>query len=295
MNSIFSGIYNGLVNWLSHQSDDPDMPLSDFERLSYEIRPCDVLLIEGRSRVGEVIKAVTQSPWIHAALYIGRLHDIDSPEVRERLLEYYDAQPEDQLVIEAELGKGVIISPLKRYVGDHMRICRPKDIARQDAQDVVAFTISCLGLNYNVRQILDLARFFFPYAFLPRRWRSSLFNYHPGTAAKTVCSTLLAEAFMSVKYPILPVIRESENGELHSYQRNPQLYTPKDFDYSPYFEIIKYPFYGTDAMNYKQLPWNPSGLLYEKGTGFYLPKLADDQPAQITHQPDENTEQARES
>ena len=40
-------------------------------------------------------------------------------------------------------------------------------------------------------------------------------------------------------------------------QRNPYLYAPKDFDYSPYFEIIKYPLFNPDEPlpYYRRLPW----------------------------------------
>jgi hypothetical protein len=38
---------------------------------------------------------------------------------------------------------------------------------------------------------------------------------------------------------------------------NPRLYTPKDFDDSPYFDIIKHPFIGEgDVADYRKLPWN---------------------------------------
>ena len=39
-------------------------------------------------------------------------------------------------------------------------------------------------------------------------------------------------------------------------RRNPRLYTPKDFDYSPYFDIIKYPYLGLEDLGmYRRLPW----------------------------------------
>ena len=41
------------------------------------------------------------------------------------------------------------------------------------------------------------------------------------------------------------------------YRRNPQLCVPHDFDYSPYFEIIKYPFFDFYIhSSYRQLPWS---------------------------------------
>ncbi len=39
-------------------------------------------------------------------------------------------------------------------------------------------------------------------------------------------------------------------------RRNPKLYTPSDFDYSPYFDIIKYPMMPVTGYSiYRQLPW----------------------------------------
>ena len=62
-------IRNAIVNWLRHKKPLPPTPLSDFKRLRREVRPGDVILVEGRSRVSEVIKLITQSCWSHAVLY----------------------------------------------------------------------------------------------------------------------------------------------------------------------------------------------------------------------------------
>ena len=67
---------------------------------------------------------------------------------------------------------------------------------------------------------------------------------------------MIAEAFAAVEFPILPLVRRSEQDRIRLYRRNPKLCTPSDFDYSPYFEIIKYPFYDfADTPSYKLLPW----------------------------------------
>ncbi len=249
-------LWDKALDWLSEELNCNDMPVTDFERMSYELRPCDVLLVDGQTRVSEVIKLITQSAWTHSALYIGRLHDIDSPALRERIKQYYDGDPGAQLVVESLLGQGTIVTPLSYYRDFHLRICRPRGIARQDAQQVIGYAINRLGADYDVRQLLDIARFMLPYAVLPRRWRSSLFEYHPGQATRCICSTMMAEAFQSVNFPILPVMHRSPAGETALYKRNPRLYTPKDFDYSPYFDIIKYPFYGVeDPAIYRDMPW----------------------------------------
>ena len=36
-------------------------------------------------------------------------------------------------------------------------------------------------------------------------------------------------------------MEKSAEGRLRFYRRNPKLFTPRDFDYSPFFKILKYP------------------------------------------------------
>ena len=252
-------IWNSITDWLTEDSPSYDLPPSDYDRLRYEIRFCDVLLVEGRSRVSSIIQSLTLSPWTHTAIYIGRLHAIDDPDLRALIQKHYPAEPDEQLIIEALLGQGTIVAPLSKYKNDHVRLCRPNNISRKDAQAVIAHAAKRLGNEYDVRQLLDLARFLFPYRLLPWRWRSSLFG--KTQSARTVCSTMLAEAFASTRFPVKPILRQSTDGELQFYDRNLKLYTPSDFDYSPYFDIIKYPIYGIESPEvYKNLPWDEYGI-----------------------------------
>lgn len=245
-----------IENWLNHERRPATFPLCDFAKLSYGVRPGDVVLVEGRSRVSDVIRVITQSRWSHSALYVGRLHDIQEQQFREKLQKHYPASPDQQLVIEGILGKGMIVTPLNEYANDNLRVCRPSTLSAQDSQNVINYAIDKLGIGYNMRQLFDLARFIFPWRVLPRRWRSSLFTRNPDTVTKTVCSSMIAEAFYSVKYPILPAFRQQEEG-IELVPRNTRLYTPADFDYSPYFDIKKYPFMGTTTSSpYRNLPWN---------------------------------------
>lgn len=245
-----------LSRWLKRPRLGRNIPLSDFERIRHELKPGDVLLVEGRTRISEVIKVVTQSPWSHAALYVGRLHDIENEAIRAAVFHRSTFSPDTQLIIESRLGTGTLVCALTEYANHHLRICRPVGLSTDDAQTISAHAIKSLGRNYDVRQILDLARFLFPWGILPRRWRSSLFRQRAGTATRTVCSTMIAEAFAAVEFPILPLVQQNEQGRVRLYRRNPKLCTPSDFDYSPYFEIIKYPFYDfADNPGYKLLPW----------------------------------------
>ena len=254
-------LWDKWVHWLIYEPPNYKTPLTSFERLRYELRPGDVLLVEGRSNVAEIIKSITQSMWTHSFFYIGRLHDIDDPMLRDHIQKYRHCMPEEQLIIEAILGKGIIVTSIEDYEGEHLRICRPRGITRADSQKVIKYAINDLGKDYNVRQIMDLARFMFPYWFLPRRWRSSLFEHNAGRPTKTVCSTMMAEAFAKVRFPIIPVLHQDETGNLKLIRGNSQLMTPRDFDHSPYFDVIKYPILDFDELGiYRKLPWDQTSV-----------------------------------
>jgi len=263
--------------WLNQEHDTPERPLCDFDRIAYELRPADVILIEGRSRVSNVIRVITQSSWTHSVLYVGRVHDIVSPELRERVSKFYNGDPNEQLVIEAILGQGTIVSPLSKYTTDHLRLCRARGLTPPDAQEVIAHAVATLGAGYDMRQLLDLARFMFPYTLMPRRWRSSLFEHNAGSATSTVCSTMIAKAFMQVKFPLLPIAFKNDDGTITLHHRNPKLFTPRDFDYSPYFDIIKFPIWDPHKMSrYQNMPWDKEGLICNEHGDCFLP---DDHPA----------------
>ena len=251
-----------LTRWLTTPTQTRTFPLSHFDRIRQELKPCDVLLVAGRSRISEVVKVVTQSAWSHAALYVGRLHDIEDDDARAMLAVHVgERSPGEQFVIESHLGQGTIARPLAAYREDHLRICRPAGLSLSDARTILAYAASRLNTPYDVRQILDLARFLLPWGILPRRWRSSLFRASASKATRTVCSTMIAEAFNAVQFPILPLVQADEDGQLKLFRRNPKLCTPSDFDYSPYFEIINYAFmdFGHHA-NYRLLPWSEADV-----------------------------------
>lgn len=270
----FNILSNLIIRWLNHEFPLRDIPMSDFSRVRFELKPGDVVLVEGRTRVSEVIKVITQSRWSHAVLYIGRLHEIENPLSRERVKAFYDGQPDVQLIIESELGLGTIVRPLTAYDREHLRMCRPRDLTYQDAQKIINYSVSRLGNDYDVRQIFDLARLLFPWWIMPRRWRSSLFRRHVGKPTKTVCSTMIAEAFASIQYPILPLIKrnESDGKKYHFFRKNPKLCTPSDFDYSPYFDIIKYPFshHQSSVPHYRAMPWSNENELSAGESETYL-------------------------
>lgn len=280
--------WDKFVAWLLYEKPNFRSPLTNFDRCRYELRPGDVVLVEGRSNVAEIIKTITQSMWTHSFLFLGRLHDIDDPYLRDRIQKYRHCSPDEQLIVEAILGQGIIISSIENYSGEHLRICRPRGITRADSQAVTKYAIKQLGTDYNVRQIMDLARFMFPYWFLPKRWRSTLFEHKAGRPTKTVCSTMMAEAFAKVRFPVFPVLHQDKSGKLKMLRSNSKLITPKDFDHSPYFDVIKYPVLDFDELGvYRKLPWDQTSVhINNQGDSFFSDP---DELNELTHFESSNT------
>lgn len=269
----YQSMRDKIHRWLTDEPSVFEIMPYDFNRLKHEIRPGDVLLIEGRSRISKVIRSITQSPWTHAALYIGRPIDFEDDEAQAIIKKNIEVKDKTHLIIEDLLDRGTVLNPLNTYRNQHIRICRPIGITPNDVNLVIQYAMKSLGQPYNVRQLVDLARFLLPWTILPRRWGSSLFRTATGEPEPGVCSSLIAEAFSSVQFPILPFIKPGEEG-LEIYDRNPYLYSPKDFDYSPYFEIIKYPLFNPEEPlpYYRRLPWSKSGFMHQDHGVLTAPK-----------------------
>jgi hypothetical protein len=271
---LYKKLQQALSRWLTHEPPQTEVPPCDFNRLKREIRPGDVILIEGRSRVSNIIRSFTQSSWTHAALYIGRVDEIEDSAVRHTIQAKQGSEGNARLIVEGLLGKGTIVSPLHNYRDHHIRICRPIGLSEEDAQLVIAYAVKSIGQHYSVRQLLDLARFLLPWSILPRRWGSSLFTTPSGEPESGICSSLIAEAFTSVKFPILPFLITGKETGVELVQRNPYIFSPKDFDYSPYFEIIKYPILnpGEELPYYRRMPWTEEEIMHQGHGEFVHPK-----------------------
>lgn len=224
------------------QGYEPFTP-SDPRALRDSLRPGDVLLVEGNNRVSGVIKYLTQSTWSHAALYVGRVGDRTAP----------DGEP--LALVEAELGKGVIATPLSKYFQYHTRICRPVGLSAEDCARVCCYAAERIGFDYDLKNILDLMRYLFPMP-VPARFRRRMIALGSGDPTRIICSALIAQAFDSVRYPILPktarVDSEAMREEILEI-RHSSLYAPRDFDISPYFEVVKPTL--RNGFDYRRMQW----------------------------------------
>ena len=202
---------------------------SDPEHLRGIIQEGDVWLIEGNNRVSGIIKYLTQSTWSHAALYVGPIDGAEEP----------DGEP--HVLIEANIGEGVASAPLSKYFPYHTRLCRPVGLSWEDRNTVCRYAINRIGFGYDTKNIWDLMRYLIPLP-VPQRWRRRMIAFGSGDPTKIICSALIAQAFDAVRYPILPKItragsKRAKREILHI--RDSSLYMPRDFDISPYFEIVK--------------------------------------------------------
>jgi hypothetical protein len=223
-------------------------------QLSAALKPGDLLLVEGNSRISSAIKYLTQSTWSHVCVYIGQ-HESLNP------------------LLEADLIDGVITVPLDKYEGFNLRICRAVSLTELDTQTIIDFVTSRIGHQYDKRNIIDLARYLLPTPPVPQRFRRSLLEFGSGDPTKAICSTLVAQAFQSIKYPILPLqadeieprLNPNDSGQKTSFihylsrkrkgltPRHYSHYTPRDFDLSPYFEVVKPTI--SAGFNYKNIKW----------------------------------------
>jgi hypothetical protein len=192
------------------------------------IKPGDILLIEGRNHISGIIKYLTQSTWSHAALYVGPVAGITA-----------DGEPCD--LVESNLDAGTICVPLSKYSQYHTRICRPVGLSPEDRQAVCDYAVERIGLEYDLKNIIDLGRYLVPLP-VPQRWRRRMIALGSGDPTKLICSALIARAFGAIGYPILPAIERVESAQARReiyHIRDSSLYCPRDFDISPYFAIIK--------------------------------------------------------
>jgi len=231
---------------------------NDPVKLKAAIQPGDVLLVDGDQRVSSAVKYLTTSTWSHSALFIGDGLLRRFPERRAEIQRQFGREARF-LIVEALVERGVIASPLLKYMDLNIRICRPAGLRPEDLEIVLDHVISRIGHTYDRRNFLDLARYLLPFHLIPPKLKEDALHFGSGIATETICSTLLAEAFAKVKFPVLPgyqpwkprttseklrqmilgrPTRRAYSGLLLA--RHPTLCVPRDFDLSPYFDIVKF-------------------------------------------------------
>lgn len=246
---------------------------NDPDALRRQIRKGDVLLVDGDSRISEMIKYLTQSSWSHAAFYIGDEMLKRGGEQAEQARKAFGEEAA-HLLVEA-LPQGVVASPLSKYIDFNIRLVRPHRLRSVHLQSILDDHVAAIGWRYDLRNIFDLARYLIPVSLIPTRLRRTALHFGSGVPTEVICSSLVAQIFQRVRFPILPAVEFPEEAEgprrrgllqwVFGYDsgrytgvfrmRHPTLLTPRDFDLSPYFEIIKFNVIGEGNFDYTRIQW----------------------------------------
>jgi permuted papain-like amidase YaeF/Yiix C92 family enzyme len=244
---VFESVGRAIAAYLLKPISRPGGSSEDALLVADALMPGDVLLVEGNTRMSAAIKYLTQSMWSHAALYVGPRPELPGAEAAT--------------LIEADVLEGVRAVPLSSYSQFRVRICRPVNLTAKDREDLVQYVIQRLGHQYDLKNVFDLARYLLRFP-MPARLRRRAIACGSGDPTRAICSTLIAQAFGAVRYPILPIITRKHDGnpgradhvrELWRI-RHYSLYVPRDFDISPFFEVVKPRI--AKAFDYRCAPWS---------------------------------------
>jgi hypothetical protein len=247
---------------------------NDLALLRRHIRKGDVLLVEGHQRVSALIKYLTHSSWSHAGLYVGDELVRRGGPLRELAVEHFSDESEC-LVVEA-LTEGVVASPLSKYVDHNVRICRPHRLRAAHLEQVIDAAVGSIGMRYDLKNIAELAWYLARVSLLPVRYRRRALRLGSGLAGQVICTSLLGRIFHDVGFPVLPSVsqrvapgelgrrrptllerfgRRNQASPAVYRRRHPTLLMPRDFDLSPFFEIVKFNVIGERSFDYQRIEW----------------------------------------
>ena len=229
-----------MVNYLTHTVSNYQRRVpNDPDRLAAILRPGDVLLVEGNARISRIIMYLTQSSWSHAAMYVGdALLRWGGPEA-ELALDLYGEEA-SRLLIESDLRKGVVVTPLAKYLDQNLRICRPTGLVPGSLDRVIMEMFLHLGVRYDQRNVLDLLRYLLPFHLLPHRFRRRSLYLGSSSSREVICSALIAKAFYRAGLSIQPPLGNPFY-DASPQVRHPSYIMPRDFDLSANFDILKVP------------------------------------------------------
>src|SRR6266850_1395876 len=191
--------------------------ITDPESLSSVLRNGDVLLTEGNTRAAALIKRITRSTWSHVSMYVGPLEE----------------GPDPRCIVEADIAQGVRSIRLSELEGLNVRVLRPIGLSDALRSRLAEWVVSRIGGEYDLQHAWMLARSFLRMP--PKAAIAPAPNGIADSASRFICTSLLANAFALVGYPILPIhtAAAAVSTADHRYV------IPGDFEKAPVFEIVK--------------------------------------------------------
>jgi len=211
------GLAERFVHYLGQPvSTDPGATI-DLQRLAASLKPGDVLLSDGNTRIAAVVKSLTRSTWSHVSLYVGPL----------------DNGPDPQCVVEADFAEGVRSIRLSELNARQVRVLRPIGVDDTERRQVADWVISRIGSEYDLAHAGTLARKLLLRP-LSNRLRAIPSSMADG-ARRFICCSLLANAFALIGHPILPDPVRTRLSQSADYRN----LTPGDFEHASAFEIVE--------------------------------------------------------
>jgi hypothetical protein len=253
---------------------------NDLDALHRHVSPGDVVVVEGDQRISAVIRYLTQSSWSHAALYVGDELLRRDEELRAEMLACFGSDAH-HMIIEALLD-GVVASPISKYQHLNLRICRPHNLKPHDLKKIIDDAVSSLGWCYDLRNILDLLRYLLP-PVRPSRFRRHAPWLGSDVPTEVICTSHLGHLFRRIGFPVAPEIEPLDEAEqlpageplsglrrlfnrrneapypVRFRERHPSLLTPRDFDLSPWFEVVKFNAIADARFDYDRIRWCDAG------------------------------------
>ncbi len=189
---------------------------TDPESLAAALRNGDVLLTEGNTRAAALIKRITRSTWSHVSIYVGPLEE----------------GPDPRCIVEADIAQGVRSIRLSELEGLNVRVLRPIGLSDAVRSRLAEWVVSQIGGEYDLKHAWVLARSWLGVP--PKSSAAAAPNGVAQSATRFICSTLLANAFALVGYPILPIhtAATAVSTADHRYV------IPGDFERASVFEVV---------------------------------------------------------
>lgn len=233
------GLEDRIWKYLEKEKKNYVLPFeNNIEGLKEAIKPGDVLLVSGISRLSNIIKIVTKSHWSHSTLYIGegKILEADNIIYTKNGLE----KIERSVVIE---------NPIEKYQKYNIRVKRPHQLTEEDLSIILNEAKKYLGKDYDRKNLYNFLLGFL--GFKKFDYRKSM-----GSEGSYTCSALIANLFQSVKYPILPEVVIFEDGKRLVVNKNYTHISPGDFDLasSQFWQTISFQGIGKSS-HYKDIPW----------------------------------------
>jgi hypothetical protein len=191
-------------------------PTADPLFLSSVLLPGDVLLTDGNTRAAALVRRVTRSPWSHVSMYVGPL----------------EAGPDARCIVEADIAAGVRAVRLSELKELHVRVLRPTGLDDLERRRLADWVTSRIGGDYDLANAWMLATKLLR---LPLGARLRSPSSMAQSATRFICSSLLAQAFMLVGCPIVPVLI----GQRETAGADHRFVTPHDFQMAAVFELVK--------------------------------------------------------